>query len=86
MYRLELYEGEYFGNNNRFLKLLFGHKHKRAVRIFIDFKKEEISKVEFYEKKARAGLDILNKVLFQWNLKLSSKANKYVCTIKKSLQ
>jgi len=86
MYGLTIYDGKYYGNNNRFLELLFGHKHKKAVRISIDFKKEEINKIEFYEKRARAGLDILNKVLFQWNLKLSSKADKYVRAIKKSLQ
>lgn len=86
MYGLTVYEGKYYGNNNRFLELLFGHKHKRAVRVFIDFKKEEINKVEFYEKRTRAGLDILDKVLFHWNLKLSSKVNKYVRIIKKSLQ
>lgn len=86
MYGLTVYEGKYFGNNNRFLELLFGHKHKKAVRISIDFEKEEINKIEFYEKRARAGLNILDKVLFQWNLKLSSKVNKHVCAIKKSLQ
>jgi hypothetical protein len=86
MYGLTIYEGEYYGNNDRFLKLLFGHKHKKAVRISIDFKREEINKIEFYAKRARAGLNILDKVLFQWNLKLSSKVNRHVYAIKKSLQ
>lgn len=85
MYGLTIYEGTYY-HNDRFLELLFGHKHKKAVRIFIDFKKEEINKIVFYAKRTRAGLDILNKVLFQWNLKLSSKVDKHINTIKKSLQ
>lgn len=86
MYGLTVYEGKYYGNNNRFLELLFGHKHKKAVRISIDFEKEEINKIEFYERRARAGLNILDKVLFHWNLKLSPKVDKHVRAIKKSLQ
>lgn len=86
MYGLIIYEGEYYGNNNRFLNLLFGHKYKKAIRISIDFKREEIIKVKFYAKRARAGLNILDKVSLQWNLKLSSKVDKYIRTIKKSLQ
>ena len=64
MYGLTVYDGKYYGNNNRFLELLFGYKHKKAIRISINFEKEEINKIEFYEKRARAGLNILDKVLF----------------------
>lgn len=82
MYGLIVYDGKYL-SDGRFLNILFGHKHKKAIRINIDFKEEKVVGLTLYQK--QAGLDILDKVLLRWNFTLSNKVNRYVYAIKKSL-
>lgn len=79
---LIIYDGQY-SPDGRFLNLLFGHKHKKAIRINIDFKEEKVVGITLYQK--QAGLDILDKVLLRWNFTLSGKVKRYVYIIRKNL-